>query len=81
KGTAQYIEDGQPITITIVDSQGKSITVTTSVFGGTWQVNNLDLSRLAEGVLKVTASSIDKAGNPANATDTIVKDTLAAITA
>ncbi len=48
---------------------------------GHWHINDTDLSTLAEGELTIVAETIDIAGNPATATNTIIKDTLADITA
>ncbi|WP_117234609.1 RTX toxin [Vibrio maerlii] len=80
-GSIDFVEDGQPIEITIKDSQNTILTFSTIVSGGTWEILNEDFSALAEGLLEVTAESIDIAGNPAIAVDTIVKDTIAGITA
>ncbi|MBY7729539.1 RTX toxin [Vibrio splendidus] len=80
-GTVENVEDGQIITIVITDSQGVAQEYTTTVSGGAWTLVSQDYSNFAEGELTVVANTIDIAGNPTSATDTIVKDTLASITA
>ncbi|MEZ9288300.1 RTX toxin [Vibrio lentus] len=80
-GTVANVEDGQTISISITDSQGLTQEYTTTVSGGTWTLVSQDYSSFAEGDLTVVASTVDIAGNPTTATDTIVKDTLASITA
>ncbi|MEZ9012669.1 RTX toxin [Vibrio splendidus] len=80
-GTIANVEDGQTINISITDSQGTVQEYTTEVSGGTWTLTLQDYSSFAEGELTVVANTIDIAGNPTTATDTIVKDTLANITA
>ncbi|MEZ9567946.1 RTX toxin [Vibrio splendidus] len=80
-GTIANVEDGQTINISITDSQGMTQEYTTEVSGGTWTLTLQDYSSFAEGELTVVANTIDIAGNPTTATDTIVKDTLANITA
>ncbi|MCF7493979.1 RTX toxin [Vibrio sp. L5-1] len=80
-GTVANVEDGQTISISITDSQGLTQEYTTTVSGDTWTLVSQDYSSFAEGELTVVASTVDIAGNPTTATDTIVKDTLANITA
>lgn len=80
-GTVANVEDGQTISISITDSQGLTQEYTTTVSGGTWTLTLQDYSSFAEGELTVVANTIDIAGNPTTATDTIIKDTLASITA
>ncbi len=79
-GTIANIEDGQTVTITVTDSQGLEKTFESTVSAGKWTVSNADLSDLAEGELTVLAETTDIAGNPASATNTIIKDTAANIT-
>ncbi|WP_441370009.1 T1SS-143 repeat domain-containing protein [Vibrio vulnificus] len=78
-GTVSHVEDGQRIDIEVIDSLGQTLRFTTTVNGGTWSITE-DLSSLAEGPLTIHAQTIDMAGNPASASDTIVKDTQASIT-
>ncbi|WP_434144826.1 Ig-like domain-containing protein [Photobacterium leiognathi] len=80
-GEINFVESDQPISITITDSQGKTLRFETINDEATWQINDADLSSLAEGELTVLAETFDIAGNPASATSTIIKDTLATITA
>ncbi|EKO3943834.1 RTX toxin [Vibrio fluvialis] len=79
-GSIKYVEDGQPISVSVTDSTGASLTFESIVSGGGWTLNGLDLSGLSEGVLTVVAKSVDIAGNPAIGQNTIVKDTQASIT-
>ncbi len=80
-GEINFVESDQPISITITDSQGKTLRFETINDDAAWQINDADLSSLAEGELTVLAETVDIAGNPASATSTIIKDTLATITA
>ncbi|WP_129583744.1 hypothetical protein, partial [Photobacterium aquimaris] len=80
-GNVENVEDGQSITITITDSNGLEKIHTTTVINGKWTIEDADLTDLAEGELTVIADTVDIAGNPVSATDTIIKDTLADITA
>ncbi|MBT1446428.1 hypothetical protein KJI95_18190 [Shewanella sp. JM162201] len=78
-GTVSNIEDGQTVTVTITDKLGKSLTFTTTVVGGEWQLDDVDLSSLANGELSFDASAEDLAGNPADASAVHEKDTSARI--
>ncbi|MBD8511083.1 RTX toxin [Photobacterium sp. CAU 1568] len=78
-GTVDNVEDGQIVSVTVTDVNGDTVTKGTTVSGGVWSVDDLDLSSLADGELTVLAETTDIAGNPAANTDTIVKDTQAAI--
>ncbi|PSW76077.1 hypothetical protein, partial [Photobacterium angustum] len=80
-GDVDFVEENQPVTVKVTDSNGKTITLTTTIISGAWQIDDVDLSALAEGKLTVTAEVIDVAGNPASTTNTIIKDTLSTITA
>ncbi len=80
-GSVANVESGQPINWVITDEQGNSISGSSTVDDvGAWNVNTLDVTTLEDGVLTIEASTIDIAGNPANSTDTIIKDTQALIT-
>ncbi|MGR5500194.1 type I secretion C-terminal target domain-containing protein [Vibrio sp. DNB22_10_4] len=80
-GKTEFVESGQTINWVVTDELGGTVTGTASVTeSGLWSISNLDVSGLSDGVLTVEASTIDIAGNPAVATDTIVKDTKADIT-
>ncbi|MEZ9635938.1 Ig-like domain-containing protein, partial [Vibrio cyclitrophicus] len=76
-GTVTNVEDGQTISITITDADGKSESYTAIVSGGEWSLIGQDYSAFAEGTLTVEATVTDIAGNTATSSDTIVKDTLA----
>uniref|UniRef100_UPI00148DC071 T1SS-143 repeat domain-containing protein n=1 Tax=Vibrio cyclitrophicus TaxID=47951 RepID=UPI00148DC071 len=78
-GTVTNVEDGQEVSITITDVDGKSESYTAIVSGGEWTLVSQDYSGFAEGTLTVEASVTDVAGNTATSSDTIVKDTLADI--
>ncbi|MBP2698698.1 RTX toxin [Photobacterium sp. CAIM 1937] len=80
-GSVNNVENGQTVTITVTDNKGAELSLETTIIDGKWTVNDADLSSLAEGELTVLAETVDIAGNPASATDTITKDTLADITA
>ncbi len=79
-GEVLFIEDGQPIEITVSDPAGKSLSYSTVVSGNSWSINNVDLTPLQDGTLTVTATATDIAGNPAVSTETILKDTIAQLT-
>ena len=78
-GTVTNIEDGQIVTIDVTDGRD-SLSFETVVANGKWSLASEDLSSLAEGDLTFTASVSDIAGNPAEATTDVIKDTLASIT-
>nr|WP_241904401.1 Ig-like domain-containing protein [Vibrio cyclitrophicus] len=80
-GTVTNVEDGQEVSITITDVDGKSESYTATVTAGEWTLVGQDYSTFAEGILTVEASVTDVAGNTVTSSDTIVKDTLASITA
>ncbi len=71
------LKNNQNVDITVTDKDGKAIIFSTAVVNGAWSIDDADLSTLADGELTITAETIDIAGNPATATDTIVKDTSA----
>lgn len=79
-GTVNEIENGQTVIVTVRDSQGKQLQFSTTVINGSWQINAADLSTLADGNLTFSATSIDIAGNSAQAETNAIKDALAQIT-
>ncbi len=81
QGQITHVEDGQPVNITITDINGASLSFTSSATAGQWQLTDKNLTSLSDGTLTVTASATDIAGNPATASNTIIKDTQAVITA
>ncbi len=80
RGVALNIEDGQNVLVWVTDSNGGRLTFNTTVVDGLWQLDNLDLSTLAEGELTLRALSVDVEGNPSIGSNTVDKDTLADIT-
>ena len=78
-GLVHNVEDARPVFITVTDSQGNTLSFTSIVLNGLWQVSDADLSSLAEGTLILHAITSDFEGNIAVAEGSIVKDTLAGI--
>lgn len=79
-GTVSNIEDGQNVSVTLTSAGGGApVVVTGIVAGGIWQIDNVDISALADGLISAEASVTDVAGNPATALDNSTKDTQAAI--
>ncbi len=67
-GTAPGAEDGQVVTVTLVDAGGTTVdTITGTVSGGTWaaSVSSAQGTALVDGSATVTANVTDIAGNPA----------------
>ncbi|HCM46865.1 MAG TPA: hypothetical protein DIS98_04955, partial [Colwellia sp.] len=79
-GDVNDVEDGNTVSVTVVDTLGNSVTFLTLVEGGIWQVLNANVSVLVDGQLIVTASTSDNSGNPATSVTGFIKDTLAKIT-
>ena len=80
QGSAQNIEEGQALTVTVTDINGQQLTFSTTLVDGRWQLEDKDLSSLTDGPLTFTVDALDVAGNPASATVQAYKDTLATIT-
>jgi len=74
KGTSN-LPDGTIITITVADSEGRTVTSITTVAGGAYSIT-LDVSELANGSVIVEATASDAAGNPVSTTDNASKDVL-----
>ncbi|NJI21956.1 retention module-containing protein [Aeromonas veronii] len=70
RGVVDDVEVGQPITVTLIDQAGNSLTVTTVVLPGlVWEANFGDVTgKLVDGPLQIVANTQDQAGN--NASDT-----------
>ena len=67
-GTTNGAENGQPVTVTIVDSSGHVVdTLTTTLTNNSWSVNvsSSEAKLLHDGSYTVTANVSDSAGNPA----------------
>ncbi|TMN67448.1 hypothetical protein CWB85_19565, partial [Pseudoalteromonas sp. S1727] len=79
-GTVSNVEDGQLVTLTFTDTNGNTTQVTTTVTSGLWAIDNVDLTGLTDGQITATASINDVAENPASATLSVNKDTVATIT-
>ncbi len=77
-GTTNGAEDGQPVTVKIVDSSGHVVdTFTTTLTNNSWSVNvsSTEAKLLHDASYTVTADVSDSAGNPAQeATQTIAVD-------
>ena len=78
-GTVTGIEDGQTVFITVTDKDGVELTFTALITAGVWSIPEQDFSHFSDGELTVTVETTDIAGNPATATNTIVKDTVVVI--
>ncbi|WP_373976341.1 type I secretion C-terminal target domain-containing protein [Chitinibacter sp. SCUT-21] len=78
-GTTSELLVGQLITLVLTDIEGRQLILTTYDLGGYYQLNDVDLSRLAEGPIRVKATAADPYGNVVSAIDDSVKDTLAEV--
>lgn len=76
-GDVTNVEDGQIVTVTLLDANGNSFSDTAVVNGGVWSIDNIDMSAIEEGAFTVTAEVSDQAGNLAQAQDDAIKDVLA----
>ncbi|MDR9830450.1 hypothetical protein RCJ22_33230, partial [Vibrio sp. FNV 38] len=63
-GDVEYVEDGQTVQVVITDEAGESVSVATTVSAQSWSIDDVDLTSLQDGVLTVTSTTIDIAGNP-----------------
>ncbi|MFA0724518.1 hypothetical protein AB4574_25560, partial [Vibrio sp. 10N.222.49.E5] len=73
QGVVQNVENGQPITVTVSDSNNQSITLQTVVVAGAWSIDDVDLSAFADGNITVEAVTVDIAGNETTGTDSTGK--------
>ncbi len=77
-GTVSDAENGQPVTVKIIDSSGQVVdTFTTTLTNNTWSVNvsSPEAKLLHDGIYTVTADVSDTAGNPApEATQAVTVD-------
>ncbi|HHB0951868.1 TPA: Ig-like domain-containing protein, partial [Vibrio cholerae] len=63
KGTTSNVEDGQTVTLTVTDVNGKQVTFTATVTDGKFSTTvDLGASGLADGTFTVKADVTDKAG-------------------
>ncbi|MFM5568851.1 retention module-containing protein, partial [Aeromonas veronii] len=75
KGTTSNVEDGQKVTLTVTDVNGKSVTFTATVTGGKFSTTvDLGASGLADGKFTVKADVTDQAGNPATDSENAILD-------
>ncbi|WP_139410447.1 retention module-containing protein [Aeromonas veronii] len=82
RGVVDDVEVGQPITVTLIDQAGNSLTVTTVVLPGlVWEANFGDVTgKLVDGPLQIVANTQDQAGNNASDTGQTLLDTITTIT-
>ncbi|MFM5740858.1 retention module-containing protein [Aeromonas veronii] len=82
RGVVDDVEVGQPITVTLIDQAGNSLTVTTVVLPGlVWEANFGDVTgKLVDGPLQIVANTQDLAGNNASDTGQTLLDTITTIT-
>ncbi|HDO1320723.1 TPA: retention module-containing protein [Aeromonas veronii] len=82
RGVVDDVEVGQPVTITLIDQAGNSLTVTTVVLPGlVWEANFGDVTgKLVDGPLQIVANTQDQAGNNASDTGRTLLDTITTIT-
>nr|WP_289711831.1 type I secretion C-terminal target domain-containing protein [Aeromonas taiwanensis] len=78
KGTTSNVEDGQTVTLTVTDVNGKQVTFTATVTDGKFSTTvDLGASGLADGTFTVKADVTDKAGNPATDSEQAILDSVA----
>ncbi|WP_421259638.1 Ig-like domain-containing protein, partial [Aeromonas sp. 602826] len=75
KGETRNVEDGQKVTLTVTDVNGKSVTFEATVSGGKFSTTvDLGASGLADGKFTVKADVTDQAGNPASDKEEAILD-------
>ena len=79
-GGTTDVEAGRPLTISVSDGSATVTGTATVVSDGSWSATGLDFSGLNEGLLTVSVSGTDVAGNLASATTELNKDSVASIT-
>lgn len=82
RGVVDDVEVGQPVTVTLIDQAGNSLTVTTVVLPGlVWEANFGDVTgKLVDGALQIVANTQDQAGNNASDAGQTLLDTITTIT-
>ncbi|TNI33940.1 retention module-containing protein [Aeromonas veronii] len=82
RGVVDDVEVGQPVTVTLIDQAGNSLTVTTVVLPGlVWEANFGDVTgKLVDGPLQIVANTQDQAGNNASDTGQTLLDIITTIT-
>jgi Ca2+-binding RTX toxin-like protein len=74
-GTTTDVAPGATVNITITDQNGTTVTTTATVQpDGSYSVDNVDVSTLADGPLATTATATDNNGSPVTDTDNDVLD-------
>ncbi|WP_390884592.1 T1SS-143 repeat domain-containing protein, partial [Aeromonas dhakensis] len=81
-GVVDDVEVGQPVTVTLIDLAGNSLTVTSLVLPGlVWEANFGDVTgKLVDGPLIIQADTQDAAGNRASDMGQTLLDTITTIT-
>lgn len=81
RGSVDDVEVGQPVSVTLTDSSGQSVTLTTTVLpGNVWAADFGDLTgRLVDGQITITATTVDGAGNRAVDSASTLLDTVTTI--
>ncbi|MCS3455731.1 T1SS-143 domain-containing protein [Aeromonas sp. BIGb0405] len=82
RGQVEDVEVGQPVTVTLTDSAGNSLTVTTVVLpGNLWEADFGDVTgKLVDGPLTIHAHTVDLFGNEAVDDGLTLLDTITTIT-
>lgn len=76
-GTSKDVPVNGEVTLTIVDSAGKTVIVTTTVdSAGEYSVKNIDANNLADGDITIYTSAVDNNGNTVKDTDVVTKETV-----
>ncbi|MCF4010555.1 beta strand repeat-containing protein, partial [Rheinheimera sp. UJ63] len=77
-GTTTDVAEGTVINITITDQNGKTvITQATVLADGSYQLEGVDVSALADGPLTIEATAVDNNGNPLAADTSATLDAIA----
>ncbi|MEJ2911047.1 Ig-like domain-containing protein, partial [Pseudoalteromonas sp. C12FD-1] len=81
-GVVDDVESTNSITVTFTDKDGTKVIVDNVTINndGSWEVNNENISSLADGDITVSVSVFDNAGNEAVNTANLTKDTVANVT-
>ncbi|MGY3868677.1 retention module-containing protein [Aeromonas crassostreae] len=82
RGEVSDVEEGQPVTVTLIDQDGNRLTMTTVVLpGNQWAADFGDVTgKLVDGPLIIHAHTVDRFGNEAVDTGQTLLDTITTIT-
>ncbi|MFG0835314.1 retention module-containing protein, partial [Aeromonas bivalvium] len=82
RGEVSDVEEGQPVTVTLIDQDGNRLTMTTVVLpGNQWAADFGDVTgKLVDGPLTIHAHTVDRFGNEAVDTGQTLLDTITTIT-